>query len=225
MTTDPKPLNKLEIWVAEHSAPIFVTIAVLIVIGAGVTFWIWHAQDDTQDQVNVLRPQVTRINKAVCDRRSLEREDRAAACAQRIRIGLINCRRAPRCRAALLAAITYPSPARKSAPTTTATTTAPSSEGVVPQPSDNGHQQPGPGDPGHDGGGHQSKGQGSPPAPSPGLSPAPGGSVAPEVAPPAETPGNGAQDGSTSGLDVEVCAVERTCVGVEVDVDPKGLTP
>lgn len=214
MTTEPKPLNKVEIWVADHAVPIFLVIALAIVLGAGAVFWTWQQQGDTAEQVKVIAPQVTRIDKAICDRASLNHPARARACAERIRIGLVNCRRSSRCRAAYLALATYPPPARSTAPSsTTATTTAPSSEGgdAVHQPSHQGHQQPGPS------GGQQEGGQEPSPAPSPGASvpPAPGGG------PPAETPGNGAQGGqggsSASGVGVEVCAeLVNTCVGAEV---------
>lgn len=216
--TDPKPLNKFEIWVAERSAPIFVTILVLIAIGVGATFWIWHKQGDTQAQVNVLKPQVTKVSKAICDQESLRHPNRARSCAERIRVGLVNCRKVERCRAAFLAIATYPPPARSTAPSsTTAITTTPDQEGgATQQPSNHGHQQPGP-----SGGQHHEGGQEASPAPSEPE----GGSEAGQGQ---ESPGNGAQGSpggsSPSGVGVEVCALERTCVGIEVGA-PKGLNP
>jgi hypothetical protein len=225
MNEEEKKLAGWEMWVADHAGPIFAAVALAIVVGAIAIFVVFLRAGSAQDQVNVLKPQVTRVNKAICDKQSLGHTQRAERCAERIRVGLINCRHSNPCRAAFLAIATYPPKARSGSPSsTTASTTAPSSspKGVMPQqPSSHGHQQPGPGSPGHSGGDH---GQEASPAPSPGSSAAPGASAAPEASPPPETPGNGAQGGSTSGADVEVCALER-CVGAEVDVSPKGLTP
>lgn len=209
--TNPKPLNKAEVWIANHAVPIFVSLAVLILVGAAAVFYTYQRQGDTANEVHVLKPQVTKINRAICDERSLRNEARARACAERIRVGLVNCRQVSRCRAAFLAVLTYPPPARP-------TSTTPSSEkgGAIQQPSNNGHQQPGPS------GGQQEGSQEASPAPS-----APeGGSGAGQGQ---ESPGNGAQGSqggeSSSGVGVELCALERTCVGVEVGVDPKGLLP
>jgi hypothetical protein len=219
MTTEsPKPLNRLEVWVAEHSAPVFAILAVLIVLAAVAVFYTFQQSGEARDQVNVLKPQVTKVAGAICDQQSLKHTDRATRCAERIRIGLVNCKRVERCRAALLAAITYPPPAHAGAPSsTTAITTAPTEKGgATQQPSNHGHQQPGPS------GGQQEGGQEASPAPSEPEGGSEGGQGQ-------ESPGNGAQgsqDGSSSsGVDVEVCALERTCVGVEVGVDPKGLLP
>lgn len=209
-------LNRVEIWIADHALPIFAAVALAIILGAVAIFYVFLQAGDAQSQVKVLEPQVTRVNKAICDKQSLNHPQRAERCAERIRVGLVNCRHSSPCRAAFLAIVTYPPKARPGSPSgTTATTTAPSSKGVMPQTPSTGHQQPGPGSPGHSGGEHEGQGQGAPPAPSPGPSPAPGAPAAPEASPPPETPGNGAQGGSTSGADVEVCALER-CVGAEV---------
>lgn len=212
MNSDDRTLRSWELWVADHAAPIFVAVAVAIIAGAIAIFFVFLNQGEVEHQVNVLRPQVTRVNKAICDKQSLDHSQRAERCAERIRVGLVNCRHNSRCRAAFLALLTYPPPAKPSS--SPAATTVPSSKGVMPQqPSNHGHQQPGPGSPGHHGG----NGQEAPPAASPGPSPAPGGSATPEASPPAETPGNGAQGGSTSGVGVEVCAeLVNTCVGAEV---------
>lgn len=211
-------LNRLEIWIADHAAPIFIIVAALIVAGAiGITVVFLQARE-AGDQVNVLKPQVTRVNKAICDKQSLDHPQRAERCAERIRIGLVNCRHSVPCRAAFLAIATYPPPARSTVPSsTTAITTAPDQKGgATQQPSNHGHQQPGPS------GGQQEGSQEASPAPSEPE----GGSEADQGQ---EGPGNGAQaspgGSSSSGAGVEVCALERTCVGVEVGVDPKGLLP
>jgi hypothetical protein len=224
VTTEPKPLNRFEVWVADRAAPIFGVLVVLILAGAVAVFWTYQRSGTAQHDINVLKPQVTRINKAVCDRRSLEHDARAAACAERIRIGLINCRHSEPCRAALLAAITYPPPAEPTTkPSSSAIATAPNSEGGATQPpSNHGHQPPGPGSPGHHGGGDHHGGEDEA-EPSPAPSPAPLPSPTSKPAPSSETPANGAQGGSASGVGVEVCVLERTCVGI--DVDPKGLLP
>lgn len=204
-------MNKTERWIADHALPIFGVIAVLIVLGAAAVFYTYQRQGDTAEKVQVIAPQVTKINRAICDRGSLINDVKAKRCAERIRIGLVNCRRVSRCRAAYLALATYPPPAKP-------TSTTPSSEegGAIQQPSNNGHQQPGPS------GGQQEGGQEASPTPSEPE----GGAGAGQGE---ESPGNGAQgsqDGSSSsGAGVEVCALERTCVGVEVGLDPKGLLP
>ena len=211
-------LNRAEIWIADHALPIFAVLALAIVAGAIAIFVVFSRAGEAKNQVEVLSPQVTKVSKAICDQESLHHRNRAESCAERIRVGLVNCRKVPRCRAAFLAIATYPPPAHPGAPSsTTATTTAPDQKGgATQQPSNHGHQQPGP-----SGGQHHEGGQEA--------SPAPSGPPATEGGPPAETPGNGAQGSqggsSSSGVGVEVCALERTCVGVEVGVDPKGLLP
>ena len=141
-------LNRVEVWIADHALPIFGAVAVAIIAGAVAIFVVFLGQKETRDQVNVLRPQVTRVNKAICDKQSLTHEGRAARCAERIRVGLVNCRRVERCRAALLAAITYPPPARSPSP-------SPSPEGGGAQNPSTAGQQPAPGSPGGgQGGGH-----------------------------------------------------------------------
>lgn len=156
---ETKKLNRFEVWVADHSAPIFLVIASLIVVGAIAVFYSYEKQGDTAEQVQVLQPEVTKINQAICDARSLKDRHRAERCAERIRVGLINCRRVERCRAALLAAITYPPPARSAEPLPNLSKSAPGSGqpgggDAVQSPSSKGHQQPGP----HEGGG-QGRGQ------------------------------------------------------------------
>lgn len=215
MTTEPKPLNRFEVWASERAAKIFVVVAALMILCAGAFFWTYQKQSDTADAVNVLRPQVTKINQAVCDTRSLESEAKALRCAERIRVGLVNCRRYAPCRAALLAAIAGSS-----------STTAIEPEGGGAQSPSTAGQQPGPGDPGHHGGSdnhHGDQGQDEEPSPSP--SPAPSPAPGTEPSPVVETPGKAPEAAPASGVDVELCALERTCVDVEVGLDPKGLLP
>lgn len=206
-------LNRFEVWVADHAAPILAVIAILIVVGAGVTFYVWQQQGDTAKKVKTLAPQVTRINEAICDRRSLSHPARARRCAERIRVGLVNCRHVSRCRAAWLALATYPPPARGATSGATAGLSSPSTSSPAPGDSGGGGAQ----QPSH---GHQPPSPGSQPGPE-SASPSPGAAPAPEPGPPASTPGNGPQNGSgggsSSGAGVEVCAV-KTCVGAEVNV-------
>lgn len=216
MTQDPKPLNDTEVWVAEHSAPIFVVLVVLILLGAGAVFWTFQKSGNAQEQVRVLRPQVTRINRAICDRRSLEDKLRAHRCAERTRVGLVNCRDYRPCRDALLAAIAGP----LSRPGATASPGSPSDTGggVAQNPSNPG-QQPGPGhQPGHPG--HKPpKSSPSPvPAPTPAPAPAPAAPTLPNGKP---FPGVG-PPGGPPGL--KACAAV-VCVEAEVDLNPKGLLP
>lgn len=148
MTPEPE-LNKVEVWIAEHSIRILAVLGLLIVVGG---FFVARAvieTGETSRKVTRIEPQVTRVNKAICDRQSLDHPQRAERCAERMRVGLINCRRSEPCRAAFLAIATYPPPAK---PAPGLSTTAPSSKGVVPQqPSNHGHQQPGPHEGGHAG--------------------------------------------------------------------------
>jgi hypothetical protein len=205
-------LDGREAWIAEHSLRIFVVVAALMAIAAGFAVWQIQRQNRFEGEIQVLRPQVTRVSKAICDQESLHHLNRARSCAERIRVGLVNCRHSAPCRAAFLAIATYPPPARSTAPSsTTAITTAPDQKGgATQQPSNHGHQQPGPS------GGQEGSQE---------ASPAPSGPPAAEHGPPAETPGNGppgAPGGSSSsGAGVEVCAV-KTCVGAEVGLG--GLT-
>ncbi len=226
--TDPD-LNKIEMWIAEHSIRIFLVIAALLCVGAFFAVKASVRSVETAREVDVLKPQVTKIvhAAATCSAQTIKEKRTSNACAARLRFALVVCRRSARCRAALLAIVNYPPPAKSTSPSNT-TATAPS-KGVMPQqPSSHGHQQPGP-----SGGQHHEGGQGAAPTPSPAPSPAPSGPPAHEPGPPAETPGKGPPGGtppgqegkSPSGVGVEVCALERTCVGVEADLPPKGLLP
>jgi hypothetical protein len=206
MTQEPKPLNRFEVWVSEHAGPVFVAVAAAIVLCAGAFFWVWEKSGDTQDQVNVLRPQVTKINQAVCDARSLESEAKARRCAERIRVGLVNCRRYDRCRAAFIAALTYPPPARPDAAST--------AEGGGAQNPSTAGQQPAPGQPGggDKGGGHDHGQRPGPksPQPAPEAGPAP---ASPDTGTGSSAdPGQGADQGedespppSKGGVEVETC--------------------
>jgi hypothetical protein len=212
-------LNRVEVWIADHALPIFAVVALAIVAGAVAITLVFIQAQKAGDQVNVLKPQVTRVNKAICDKQSLGHPQRAERCAERIRVGLINCRRSTSCRAAYLALATYPPPAKPARGATSPGSPEPSpgssrdtGGGDAQQPSNNGHQQPAPG-----------KGAESPAEPSPAPPAATGGPGVAEPGKPAEAPGNGppAESGK-SGVDVEVCVVEGTCVGAEVGV---GLGP
>lgn len=126
-------LNSTEEWIAAHSVRVFAVMAILMAVGGYMSLKALRAQERVQHDVSVIKPQITKIGRAICDQRSLENKARAARCAEQLRIGLINCRRARRCRAALLAALA-PSPAQG---------------GDAQNPSHPG-QQPGPGArPGH----------------------------------------------------------------------------
>ncbi len=224
--TQPKPLNRFEVWISEHAAPVFGVLATLIVIGAGAVFYTYQRSSDAQDQVNVLRPRVTMINRAICDARSLESESRARRCAERIRVGLVNCRRYDRCRAAFIAALTYPPPARPDAAST--------AEGGGAQNPSTAGQQPAPGKPGggDNGGGHghgQKPGPKSP-QPAPEAEPAPaapdtgsgtGSSASPEQG---DEPGDGDDQGEGSppaGKGVKACVdlIVSACVDAGLGSD------
>lgn len=176
-------LSHTEEWIAEHSIGIFAVVAILMVLGTYFGLRLLGAQERVQRDVNVLKPQVTRVSRAICDEQSLNHKGRAARCAARIRVGLVNCRRVERCRAALLAALTYPPP------------TATLGGGGAQNPSPAG-QQP---EPGHTPGGqgkrdhgkHHRPPHGSPaPAPEPAQPPA-AAAPAPEAQPSSPpAPGN-----------------------------------
>lgn len=225
MNDEEMDVNRIELWIAEHARPIFLVLAALIVLAGAAVIVTYQKSGDTQHQVDVLKPQVTKIVRAAatCSAQTVKEKKTSNACAARLRFALVVCRRSARCRAALLAIVNYPPPARG------ATEVSPGSAGdtgggdALQPPSSHGHQPPGPGSqPGHQGNG-QGKGQEPSPAPSPGPSAPP----AHEPGPPAETPGKGPPaspgGGSSSGVGVEVCVLERTCVGVEAG--QKGLLP
>jgi hypothetical protein len=191
---DPDKLNPAEQWIAEHSIRIFIAVAAVMVVGALVTLKLVIEQGETQKQVDVLRPQVTRTIHAasVCNARALEREDASKACAQRLRIALVNCRSHPSCRAAFLA-LNYPLPARR---------------GVVPpNPSPTGSQPaPPPGGAHH--GGHSPRQKQSP------KSSQPPAQAEPAPPPTDTTPGNSPENGH--GLKACVDLVVSGCVKADV---------
>lgn len=225
-------LNRLELWIADHAAPIFLAVAALIILGAIAVFWTYQKQGDTAEQVQVIAPQVTKVSRAICDQQSLDHADRATRCAERIRVGLVHCRQVSRCRAAFLALLTYPPPARGATSRGSHTTSTPSTGdtggGGAQQPK--GNQQPSPGSqPGQGGGQGNGHGGGhSPPAETTPGAPQ-GGSGGDR---PADTGGgqgggdSGAQGGSSSGAGVELCVPRVTCIEAGLpDLDPKGLLP
>lgn len=194
-----RKLNRVEVWTAEHSGPIFLVVAALIILGAGAVFWTYQKQGDTQGQVDVLKPQVTRVVKAAatCNEKSLRDLEQAEACAERIRIGLINCRRVEPCRAALLAAITYPPPARGA--TEGGDAQNPSTAGQQPPPGSNPGGQGGPPRDHHT---TESPEEAPPPEPSapsePVATPAPSEPAAPSTA----TPSKGVEACLKPALDI-----------------------
>lgn len=211
MTLEPK-LNTTEVWIAEHSIRIFLAIALLILVGSFFVVKIIVETSDTANQVKVLSPQVTRINRAICDKRSLEDQLRAARCAERIRLGLVNCRRVERCRAALLAAITYPPPARPRS----------SALGGGDASAPTGSSQPGRHE-GGSGGGEATKvspGRGGHKNPPENLPPSPGGEP-PATTPPASSP---AQSPSSTTERGNEPVVVQPPVEPEPPATPSGLT-
>ena len=121
---DQDKLNPVEQWIAERSIRIFIAVAVVMVAGALFTLKLVVEQSEVQKQVDVLRPQVTRIVHAasVCNARALERKGASEACAGRLRIALVNCRSHPSCRTALLAALHPPVVPKGVAPSNPSTT-------------------------------------------------------------------------------------------------------
>jgi len=219
---NPKPLNRLEVWIAEHSAPIFVCLALLIVLAAIAVFYTFQQAGEAKRQVDVLRPQVTRVVKGavVCSLDASRGSQESRRCALRLRVALVNCRRYPRCREALLLAIASPTPTPGlDAPPALPTRHSSSGGGdALLPPSNHGHQPPGPAT-----GPPAATPPTTSPAPSPGVSGPPGNPEAPGKGPAEDKPGN-PSPGPPSGAGVEVCALER-CVGAEVDLNPKGLLP
>jgi hypothetical protein len=244
----PKPLNKVEVWVSNRAVPIFAVIALLIVLGAGAVFFTYERSHDVESEVQRLAPRVVTVSRAICDKQSLDHPARAERCAARIRIGLVNCRHVQRCRAALLAALTYPSrpagvplespateetsrrdraTAEPSSPIA-ATSPGPSSDSSQPgggdalqPPSNHGHQQEGPASPGPT----EEATHEAPSAVSPSPAPAPPQGESPATS--TETPETAPQPAPTapkaSVPAVSICVLEDTCAGVEIGLG--GLLP
>ncbi len=75
-----------------------------------VVAYLFAAQISTQNQVDVLRPQVTEIVRAAsaCSGDTLNDRRASNACSARLRVALLNCRQHPSCRAAFLANLRPP---------------------------------------------------------------------------------------------------------------------
>jgi hypothetical protein len=205
----PTELSPTEAWIAERSIRLFLVVAGLMLLGAAGILLILSNQESTQHQVDVLKPQVTKIVRAgnICDPASLTDHKRSKDCATLLRIALINCRRHPGCRVAFLATLRPP--------------LRPSRGGGTQNPSPAG-QPPGPGShPGHSG--HTPpqppaekppKEQLPPPAPPPAPAPAP---PAPPEPPVSSSPGN---SGNTPGAGKGVKACVEIAVSACVKVGP-----
>lgn len=205
-------LNPVEEWIAEHSIRIFVAVAVAMLVCGGFIFYSLDKQGSTQGQVNALKPQVTQVvhEAAICNSKVLYNRRASSDCARRIHIGLTNCRRHPRCRAAFLALLTYPPPARPG--------------GVMPHSPSTAGQQPTPGShPGGHAGGHPKhsapakkppkKHEVPAPAPPPPAAPA----APPASPPPPSEPGHsGEHPGAGKGVKTCVELVVSACVQAEV---------
>lgn len=128
-------LSRIEIWIAEHSIRIFLTIAALMIAGAFLLYHNLSLETATRERVNVLQPQVTQVVRAanICaGETALRKRLPSRRCAGRLRIALLNCRTHPSCRAALLAALQPPV----------------TPKGVMRQHPSKTGQQPAPGQPG-----------------------------------------------------------------------------
>lgn len=166
---DPE-LNRAEVWIAEHSLRILCIAAIAVLLAGSAAIYLLDKQSQTETRVERLEPQVTQIVKGtkVCTRPTRH-------CAELLEAAFMSCRRYPRCRAMVLAAVLSP-------------TVAP--EEVVPQHSPSAGQQPGPGKGHHGQGGGTVRG--TIPAPK-SSQPSPGAEspAAPTDTPtPTPTPGN-----------------------------------
>lgn len=56
-------LNKVEVWIAEHSIRIFAVVALLTLIGVGLFVYLFDKYGDEKKRVDVLERKVTRIVK------------------------------------------------------------------------------------------------------------------------------------------------------------------
>lgn len=161
-------MERLGRWTVEHSGKIFAVIAVSMAIAAGFAIWQIGRQGEIQHQVDVLRPQVTRVihRASICAPGTLRRISSRRECARLLEIGFRSCRLYPECRAAVLLAIMTPH-----------------SEGVTPQPS-RGGQQPTP----SKGGGQGQHGQVTPKSPISGPKPSGPSPEAKSPVPPRDIP-------------------------------------
>jgi hypothetical protein len=203
----PAPeLSLLESWIAEHSIRIFLLIAGIMLLGAGGILLTLLNQESTQHQVDVLKPQVTKIVRAAntCDANALTHKRASRDCATQMRIALVVCRRHPKCQAAFLATLQLPPRVSRG--------------GGAQNPSNPG-QQPGPGpEPGHSGHVHHAAQPKKPPKKhlpkSVPTLPAPAPPELPATPPAPGNSGNtpGGEHGVKACVDVAVSA----CVKVEV---------
>lgn len=212
MTAQPD-LNPVEKWIAEHAIRIFLAIAVLMIVGAYFLTTTIVNQSNTQEDVNVLQPRVTRIVRTVCGPRAFDDPVQARHCAGRLRAALLNCRQYTFCRTALvLAQVPPPRKAEPEKAESQPQHSAGGGGGDAQTPSHQGQQ--------HGGGGPHKK----PPAPNPSPIPVTPAPIAPAPVP-EPAPGNSGEHSqgngpateppgqAKKGVDVEACAL-ATCVHV-----------
>lgn len=190
-------LNRVETWIAERSTRIFLVIACLMVLAAGFAIWQIARQNHFQEQVDVLRPQVTRIVRRVnaCTKTALTQPARSRECARQLKIAFKSCSMYPACRAAVLSAVLSPASPPK---------------GVVHQNPSHAGQQPKPGS--HPGSRHSS----SQPPPS-ATEPAPASVPSTPAPVPSPLPGN---SGSAPAPDMGVKACVELAVSACVKAAP-----
>lgn len=106
---DPN-LNKAEVWIAEHSVRILLAFAMIMIPAAIAFVFLIASQERTEQKIDVLRPQVTKIVRAanVCERSSLRNPRESRYCARRLEVAFLDCRLYASCRAVLLAAVLSP---------------------------------------------------------------------------------------------------------------------
>lgn len=154
----------------------------LLLLGVGVY--------ETHQEVTVQHNEITKIVKsaAACNLASLKNEKRSEHCAARIRIGIINCRRDPACKAALEGLPVPPAPSEKTSPTSTA-----EGGGAFHSGSSPGHQTGG-GAPPNKPPKHEPKGNGNGP-----KTEHPSGGAPPATPPPPTEEGNQGGNGQGNG--------------------------
>lgn len=123
-------LNRIEVWILEHSIRLFLAIAVAILLAAGAFLYLVDRQGSAEAQIEVLRPEVTKVFHAaiLCEPRSLHHARESRSCARQLEIAFLNCRLYPSCRAILLAAVLTPGTPKEVMPQ------HPSSAGQHPSP-------------------------------------------------------------------------------------------